>query len=272
VNIRYDRKPHSGQTSHRLNYIRYAEGVNPADDPPSARGVDRRVFLFGWSSLFRPKSRQRLCGIDFRVMRYAHSPRRFLVIHGDETTARDVLSDYMFDHYGVAYMVTNSGRNVQIEGLTIDPNRMFSRVGAERSLTNLNPGADSAKREAALRFLDRQRGKLLKHLMPPHGSRLFALHNNRDYSVDDEIAASDRTSLKQRANPREFFLCTDPHDFEVLSRSPYNVVLQTKAEPDDGSLSRFAARAGFRYINLECAIGAYEDQMERVRWLEDRLP
>jgi hypothetical protein len=145
-------------------------------------------------------------------------------------------------------------------------------VGAEKSIMALNPGIDAAKRDAALAFLDRERGKLIKRLTPGRGSRLFALHNNRDYSVKDEVEASDRTSLKQPERPREFFLCTEPRDFDMLAKSPFNVVLQTKPEPDDGSLSRLAARLGFRYINLECAIGSYEDQMERIRWLEDRLP
>jgi len=237
-----------------------------------ASDLNRRAFLIGLGSLFPHKKYERICGIKFHVMRYGRSPRRFLVIHGDETTARDVLSDYMHDHYGVAYMVTNNGRNVQIEGVTIDPNRMFSRVGAEKSIATLNPQLDAAKRDAALEFLDRERGKLIKRLTPGRGSRLFALHNNRDYSVKDEVEASDRTSLKEPERPRDFFLCTDPRDFDILANSPFNVVLQTKSEPDDGSLSRLAARLGFRYTNLECAIGSYEDQMERVRWLEDRLP
>ncbi len=237
--------------------------------------MDRRQFAFSLAGLGRlwPQPRfVHLCGIEFRVKRYASSPRRFLVIHGDETTARDVLSDYMFDHYGIAYMVTNSGRNVEIEGVTIDPNRMFSRVGAQKSIDSLNPRIDAARREKALAFLDRERRNLLRKLTPGAGSRLFALHNNRDYSVNDEIPGSDRVSIRQPDRPREFFLCTDLRDFEILSKSPYNVVLQTKSEPDDGSLSRLAARRGFRYINLECAIGSYEDQMERVRWLDDRLP
>lgn len=205
-------------------------------------------------------------------MRYGRSPRRFLVIHGDESTARDVLADYMFDHLGIAYMVTNTGRNVEIEGVKIDPNRMFSQIGAEKSISGLNPGLDAEKRDRALRFLDKDREKLLRRLTPGNGSRLFALHNNRDYSVNDELQASDRTSLRQPERPREFFLCTDAGDFEILSKSPFNVVLQSKSEPDDGSLSRLAARRRFRYINLECGIGSYEDQMERVRWVEDRLP
>jgi hypothetical protein len=234
--------------------------------------VERRAFLLGWIPFFH-RSKVDLCGVEFRVRRYAFdSPRRFLVIHGDEDTARDVLSTWMYDHNGVAYLVTGKDRDVEIQGAKIDPNRMFSRAGAERSVKSLNPNIDPDKLVSLLDFLDRQREELLKRLIPPHGSRLFALHNNRDYSVHDEIASSDQTSIKQPSQPTEFFLCTDPKDYDILKQSPFNVVLQTKSDPDDGSLSRLAARRGFRYINLECGIGQYEAQIDRVQWLEDHIP
>jgi hypothetical protein len=238
----------------------------------SAEKLSRRAFVLGSLPPLWHRERVTLSGVEFHVARYAHSPRRFLVVHGDEDTARDVLSAYMYDHDGVAFMVTGKERNVEIEGLKIDPNRMFSRAGAERSLRNLNPNVDVAKLESAVGYLDRERERLLRHLIPGKGSRLFALHNNREYSVQDEIAASDETSIKQPQTPHSFFLCTSASDYAMLKQSPFNVVLQTKPDPDDGSLSRLAARRGFRYINLECAIGDYEGQMQRVRWLEDRLP
>jgi hypothetical protein len=233
--------------------------------------MDRRSFLVGWFPALFHRREVKLCGIDFRVFRYGNSPRRFLVIHGDEDTARDVLSTYMLDHKGVAYVVTGKTREVAIEGVKIDPNRLFSREGAEISVRGLNPGIDPERMVRVMDYLDDHREALLKHLIPPRGSRLFAMHNNRDYSVQDELAASDATSIKQPSQPRNFYLCTDPKDFEILKQSPFNVVLQSKPDPDDGSMSRLAARRGFRYINLECAIGEYEAQMERVRWLDDRL-
>jgi hypothetical protein len=234
-------------------------------------GLGRRAFVLGWIPFFH-QAYTELSGVRFHVLRYGHSPRRYVVIHGDEDTAKDVMASYMSDHEGVAYIVTGKERNVEIDGLKIDPNRMFSREGAERSLRNLNSGVDVEKVIGVLDFLDKERGKLLKQLIPAHRSRLFALHNNRDYSVKDELAASDQTSIRQPDLPRNFFLCTNPGDFQVLKESPYNVVLQTKPEPDDGSLSRLAARRGFRYINLECALGDYEGQLQRVRWLDDHLP
>jgi hypothetical protein len=236
----------------------------------SANPLGRRAFVLSCIPALLPAAE--LVGVSFRVIRHGHSPHRFLVIHGDEDTARDVLTAWMKQHNGDACIVTGKERNVVMRGLKIDPNRMFSRVGAERSLRTLNPDADPDKLRTVLDFLDKHREDLLKRLVPPQGSRLFALHNNREYSVQDEIAASDETSIKQPATPRSFFLCTNPSDYARLKQSPFNVVLQTKPEPDDGSLSRLAARRGFRYINLECAIGDYDGQMERVRWLEANLP
>lgn len=237
----------------------------------NATDLSRRSLLAGFPGLFR-KPYQERCGVEFHVMRHGGGPRRFIVIHGNEDTARDVLTAWLPAHTGVGYIVSGKERNVELQGVKIDPNRMFSRVGAERSILSLNPGLAAARTTAVLDFLDRERGKLLQDLIPKHGSRLFALHNNRDYSVQDEIAASDQTSIKQPDTPRSFFLCTTPADFEVLKQSPFNVVLQSKPEPDDGSLSRLAALRGFRYINLECAIGDADGQLQRVRWLEENLP
>ena len=237
----------------------------------SDRRIERRSFLLGWFPVLFHRPTAVLSGVEFRVVRHGHSPRRFLVIHGDEDTARDVLTSYMRDHAGIAYIVTSKTREVEIKGAKIDPNRMFSREGAHRSVLSLNPGVGPEPLIDVLDYLDREREKLLKHLIPPKGSRLFAMHNNRNYSVKDELESSDQISIKQPGLPRNFFLCTDPKDFDVLKQSPFNVVLQSKPDPDDGSLSRLAARRGFRYINLECAIGEYDAQMERLKWLEEHL-
>jgi hypothetical protein len=173
---------------------------------------------------------------------------------------------------GVAYLIDNSDRYVTIEGAKIDPNRLFSRAGAEKNVRERNPGIAPDRLEAVLGFLDHHREELVRHLEPQKGELLLALHNNQEYSVKEEIAQSDDTSIPEPNHPREFFLCTDPKDFAVLKKSPYNVVLQNKRPTeDDGSLSRLAAKRGFRYVNLECGRGEIEAQLERVRWLEDRL-
>lgn len=239
-------------------------------------GISRRGFLAAalGSGLLRAarSPEQEICGVRFRALRHGKgSPRRYLVIHGDEDTARDVLTAHLGSAKGSGLVVTGKTRHVTVRGLQLDPNRMYSRAGAEASLRKLNPEAGERQILATLAWLDRRREKLLRALTPGKGSRLFALHNNRDYSIQDEITASDQVALNEPDKPRHFFLCTDVRDFAILKGSPYNVVLQTKAEPDDGSMSRLAARRGFRYINLECAIGDFEGQMARVKWLEEHL-
>ncbi|MDQ6665167.1 MAG: hypothetical protein M3Z23_12320 [Acidobacteriota bacterium] len=237
--------------------------------------MKRREFLLGmgfsWLPFFHRKF-VTLAGIPFHVLRYRRSGRRYLFIHGDEPTAREVLTIHMETHPGIAYLVTGTEREVPLDGGKLDPNRMFSRTGAEANLKKLNPDWTPDKIARALDFLDDEREKLVRHLAPPGDGLLIALHNNRDYSVQDEVASSDEVSLKQPERPREFFLCTDPRDYAILAKSPFNVVLQNrKPATDDGSLSRLAARRGFRYLNLECGAGQFEAQIERLGWAERNL-
>jgi len=232
----------------------------------------RELLAFAWFPFFRPKHIS-LAGARFRILRNGRSKRRYLLIHGNEETARAVLERHMQINEGVAYIMEGHTRNVKAEGLLLDPNRMFSRAGAEASLRRLNPNLDETSLRRALNVLDHGRERLLRALTPPAGGLTFALHNNSErYSVQAEVPISDRTSLREPANPHAFFLCTDPSDFEILSASPYNVVLQRKAPPaDDGSLSRVAASRGFRYVNLEVAMGQADRQREMAWWVEWNL-
>ncbi len=239
-----------------------------------AAAWSRRQFVaFGWFPFFRPKHIA-LAGARFTIIRNGNSRRHYLLIHGDEETAREVLQRHMETHEGIAYLVEGHKRNVPVDNLQIDPNRMFSPVGAEASLKTLNPDANPQAVSAALETLDRGRDRLLRALLPPGRGLLVAVHNNSEqYSVTDEVAISDATSLREPGNPHAFFLCTDPADFQAIAQSPYNVVLQQKKpQQDDGSLSRLAASRGVRYVNLEVRAGNSDRQAEMLRWLDWNLP
>ena len=238
-----------------------------------APGWSRREFLvFGWLPFFRRKHIE-LAGARFRIVRHGRPSRHFLLIHGDEETARSVLTRFMNSHEGTAFLIESRMRNVAINGGMIDPNRMFSRAGAEASMKNLNPNWTAGQMQKALDVLDRGRERLVKALLPPSGGLLMALHNNSEaYSVNDEVPISDAVSLYEPGNPHAFFLCTDEVDFAVLKQSPYNVVLQRdKPQPDDGSLSRLAARRGVRYVNLEVRHGDADRQWEMLLWADGNL-
>jgi hypothetical protein len=226
----------------------------------------RELLAAAWLPLFWRPKHVTMAGISFRIVRRGSSPHRYLHIHGNETTARQVLLEQM---KGIALLIESDTRNVPLRGGQIDPNRMFSREGASKNLETLNPGWSNEQISGAAAALERDRHKFLHAIMPPKGGRIVALHNNSNgYSVESEIAISDRASLKDAGNPHEFFLATDPADFERLAASPYNVVLQNEPKEDDGSLSRLAARMRIRYVNLECGLGKIERQREMLGWLE----
>jgi hypothetical protein len=233
--------------------------------------LNRRDFLLGSFPFFwRKRPFVKLEEVRFQVIRNGHSPHRYLLIHGNEETAREVLTEHMRQTKGTAYLVTGHERYVPIESGKLDPNRMFSHEGAEKNLRLLNPDWNDERMRKVLHKLDRGREKLVHRIFPPPGGRLLALHNNsQGYSVRDEVASSDEVSLKNADHPHEFFLCTDTTDFGIVAASPYNVVLQrTAPKEDDGSLSRLAARRGVRYINLEVTLGEKAKQVEMLSWLE----
>ncbi len=215
-----------------------------------------------------------LSGVRFRRIRNGRSPRRYLVIHGDETTARDVLLDHMRTRRGHAYLVESKTRTVRPHLLEIDPNRMFSNQGAALSIERLNASAGRQTIEREVKWLEARRHQLMNALLPPPGGLLIALHNNaRGYSVNEEVPISNAVHLPKPSAPHEFFLATSKSDFALLAAGPYNAVLQDEAMgDDDGSLSRLCAARGIRYVNLECALGNRAAQSEMLAWLDGLLP
>jgi len=103
---------------------------------------------------------------------------------------------------------------------------------------------------------------------------VVALHNNfRGYSIDSEIENAVTYSVKPGQRRQDFFLCTDRADYEILSKSPFNVVLQSNDdELDDGSLSRLMGRKGVRYVNIEVKLGWLSQQKKMLKYLENNLP
>jgi hypothetical protein len=228
------------------------------------------VQLFPW---WKPKQVVIGSGV-FQIIRMKHPQRHYLLIHGNEQTARELLVSHMETHHGTAFISESKTRYIPINGGSIDPNRMFSRAGAAASLKKQNPEWTGAKIEGALGLLEAQREHFLNTVLPHNGQILVALHNNSEaYSVNEEAPISDLRSLKQPEKPHAFFLCTDPGDFQILATSPYNVVLQQHVRaPDDGSLSRRAAARLARYVNLEVQSGDTTTQKEMLAWLEQNLP
>jgi hypothetical protein len=242
----------------------------------SPQRPERRAWLAAAFLPFWPfRSRyQKIAGVRFDIIRHGRSTHRYFHVHGNEVTARELLYQHMRKYKGTGFTVQSLERQVGVGALEIDPNRMFSREGAERNLRRVNANYSEAAIQNAIHYLERDRRKFVKAILPPEGGLLIALHNNGPgYSVQTEIPISDAVSLADPDNPREFMLTVSRADFDILKTSPFNVVLQDKAPPDDdGSLSRLCTRLGIRYVNIEARLGNIEGQRRMLDWIETKLP
>ena len=212
--------------------------------------------------------------ISFNIVTKGTSDRRYIWLHGDEQTAKMALENHMRHNQGVAYFINNDRREVLVAGAMIDPNRIFSSMGAKKNMQKYNPQWPSKKKRAILHAMDQDRENFLNTIFPENGEVLIALHNNfKGYNVNQELAKSDTVSIKKDQNPRDFFLCTNRNDFEILSKSPYNVVLQESyPTKDDGSLSWAAVKWGVRYVNIETRLGWLSMQKRMLKYVNENLP
>ncbi len=91
----------------------------------------------------------------------------------------------------------------------------------------------------------------------------FEEFKSRLYQVcksGDTRCGSHSGSTAEKRNPNNFFLVTDPEDFDLLKKQGWHAILQQPGrEGDDGSLSYWATlgdRAGrLRYVNVEAEHG-----------------
>ncbi len=232
----------------------------------------RRAFLSSALALFAPGDPFGLAWSRRDAGR--PGPARYLHIHGNENTARTVLLEDLPQLSGKSLLVPGTDRLVTVNGVSIDPNRLWSRFGAEKSIRRYNPALADTAITGTLDQLDRDRPRLLDELLPPTGGLLTALHNNSPgYTMATEIPISDKVHQPQPEQPRNFFIFTNPLDFALAAEGPFNALLQSTSQgEDDGSLSRLCAARGIRYANLECALGAKYQQHERLLWLAQSMP
>ena len=216
-----------------------------------------------------------IAGIQFKVIKNGESNRRFIWIHGDEKTAAILLKRHLKDNYGTAFLIENNKREVYINDYMVDPNRIFSKAGVEKNLIKFNGNISKTAIDKMVNLIANDKEIFFDRITPPNRGLLIALHNNlHAYTIEDEIPLSTEISLKNSEHPHHhnFFICTNRDDYNLLSKSPYNVVLQeTDPEEDNGSLSWFANRKGVRFINIETRLGHLSTQTKMLQYIEDHL-
>ena len=216
-----------------------------------------------------------IAGVKFEILKNGESNRRYIWIHGDEKTAELLIRKYLKENDGTAYLINSTEREVLINGYILDPNRIFTNDGAKRNLIKLNNSISKLELNKTIELISNDRDDFFKSISPPKGGLLIALHNNiREYSIDNEIPLSTAVSLKNMDHPdhHNFFICTNKEDYNILKKSPFNVVLQDKQiENDDGSLSWYASRKNIRFINIETRLGYLSTQAKMLKYVNENL-
>ena len=127
--------------------------------------------------------------ISFKVVQKGTSDRRYIWLHGDEQTAKMALENHMSLNQGIAYFINNNKREVYISDGMIDPNRIFSSIGAKNNIQKYNPQWSTKKRNTILKKMDQDRENFLETIFPKNGEVVIALHNNfKGYNVNQELS------------------------------------------------------------------------------------
>lgn len=190
----------------------------------------------------------------------------FINLHADETTSVESAQKILEERGGFLIRIVNDKkRNIRFrinnQTYSVDPNRIFSRTGIERSLKN--SGNSSA---AAISEVEKLANRLLS-LMPAGYTCVIALHNNTEgglsiqsYMPDAEYGSdAQEVFANHKMDPDDFFLTTDSLLFQQLSSAEYNSVLQDNTRvQQDGSLSVYYGEKKICYLNCETEHGKLE--------------
>lgn len=208
---------------------------------------------------------------------YGNGPL-FFNMHSNETTSVQAAQDTVRQTQGTMLILENNGeRNVSFmfngTQYRVDPNRIFTVAGAEKTLLRLNHRARHLGAQERARLVSeviRFGNRILDEFNILHKDTVIALHNNTDHAHDHTDSLSIRSfrpgeALAHEArefqeNPDQdkddFAYVNSEEDYRRLHASGFNVVLYEKNQgTDDGSLIVICSRYGRRYMNIEAQHG-----------------
>lgn len=187
----------------------------------------------------------------------------YINLHSDEETSVEAARKILEKGDGkLIRILNNRKRNISFrlnnEVYAVDPNRIFSRIGIERTLKatkNSSPGAVNEVEKFA---------NALLALISKDAKCVIALHNNTEGGLaissymKGNIYANDAidTHENPQHDPDDFLLTTDRGLFEKLKSKKFNTVLQDNENvQQDGSLSVYFGDKNRCYVNIETEHG-----------------
>jgi len=192
----------------------------------------------------------------------------FLNVHRNENTSVVAARTFVTIFGGRVLWLTQPGAaperlitfSCMKASFVFDPNRMFTKEGAEASLKQYStPGSVN---QLAIDSVVAFGQALLTAYRFDSEDLIVAIHNNggSNYSaasyLPGAIYASEasKVSIPDPSTQRNFFLCTSGSNYKALVEQNQNVVEQSDNATNDGSLSYYAQVVRNKnYINVEGA-------------------
>jgi hypothetical protein len=189
----------------------------------------------------------------------------FVSLHANETTAVAVANEFVEKRGGTLVTLSQGKtRNItfQLDGVTYtaDPNRIFTPVGARKTLEGLSKHSPEAER-----ILRRFGAHVLEHIGCAPQSLVVALHNNTEgapLSIQSYAKSKPfrqgvaAVAVVKENDPDDFFLVTEEQHYAAFKNKGFNVAWQdVRSVEDDGSLSVYCAKQKIPYINVEAQHG-----------------
>ncbi len=203
----------------------------------------------------------------------------FLSLHSNEKTSIEATKRLLTNSPGrMIALDANGARRLHLapgeRNTTIDPNRMFTLPGIERDIKRYSTVIRGNDAELVQRF-----GREVLERYVLNQGLIVAIHNNTDgsYSIlsyragGSEAAATGELFINPAKDPDDFFLVTVKSHFDTIKRAGFNVVLQSPAPPDDGSLSVYCGLRRIPYVNVEAQSGHLDTQLEMLRFVVEKL-
>jgi len=198
----------------------------------------------------------------------------FVNVHENESTsvtaARQVLDSVR--QYCLVELQFNKKRlinfNLNRKNYSIDPNRIYTQIGAKATLKKYNKYYTDDVLQAVTRMAQKYISSYINNKQ-----FIVALHNNSDgdYSVLSYSATGEYAKdavdvyINEQQDADDFFYTTERKFFEFLKARKYNTVLQhSGTATDDGSLSIYCATKNIPYINIEAGLGNLSTQREMI--------
>ncbi|MFM7310367.1 MAG: hypothetical protein ACKOZY_07145 [Flavobacteriales bacterium] len=194
-------------------------------------------------------------------------------IHDDEDDAVKAYYQCGLDQFHLLELNQAGTRHISfiMDGETYhaDPNRMFSERGRRNTLKYY--GRHSSSAELHLQCIAESVLSNLKKQSTDR--RIVALHNNTEGALTihsfDEPGTSAHIHVNPNQDPDDFIIVTEILDFLFLADRGYNVTLQSREVEDDGSLSVWCAKNGYRYANIEAQEGHVDQQAEMIQAIQE---